>query len=87
VCPLLRLLYIICEIVIIYLIIYLIKFLIIVINLFWNQLFAIIGRDGHPFHASGRQHMIAARTGPRLSSVWPIWVEDPDQREPVNIIQ
>ena len=57
--------------VIIYLIICLINFLIIVINLFWNQLFAIIGRDGHSFHASGRQHMIAARTGTRLSSVWP----------------
>ncbi len=59
-CLLLRLLTIIG---IIFLIIFLINFFIIAINFFWNQLFAIIGRDGHPFHASGRQHMIASRTG------------------------
>ena len=66
-CLLLRLLTIIG---IIFLIIFLINFFIIAINFLWNQLFAIIGRDGHLFHASGRQHMIASRTGTRLSSVW-----------------
>lgn len=57
--------------VIIVLIIVLIIFFIIVIICFWNQLFAIIGRDARPFHASGRQHIHASCTGARLSSVWP----------------
>ena len=42
---------------------------IVVINLFLIQLFAIIGSDGRPFRASGREHMLASRTGTRLSSV------------------
>ena len=70
-CLLLRLIFSLLTIIgINFLIIFLIKFFIIAINLFWIQLCAIIGRDGgRSFRSSGRDHMLASRTGTRLSSV------------------
>ena len=69
-CLLLRLIFALLTIIgINFLIIFLIIFFIIAINLFWIQLCAIIGRDGRSFRSSGRDHMLASRTGTRLSSV------------------
>ena len=69
-CRLLRLIFSLLPIIgINFLINFLINFFIIAINLFLIQLFAIIGSDGRPFRASGREHMLASRTGTRLSSV------------------
>ncbi len=69
-CLLLRLIFSLLTIIgINFLIIFLIIFFIIAINLFWIQLCAIIGRGGRSFRSSGRDHMLASRTGTRLSSV------------------